>query len=165
MDRKGWMASARGFSLIELLVVLSILLTVAAISVPNLLRSKMAANAAAAVETLRTLNTTEATYWTAYGVGYSAGLAQLGPPAVGIPVSPAAADLIDGVLAGGTKTGYQFLYTPTAGGTGGYRGYKIQANPLQPGESGTSYYYTDQSQVIRVNRAGLASSTDAPIPQ
>src|SRR5262245_50916594 len=100
----------RGFSLIELLIVVAIILIIAAIAIPNLLRSKMSANEASAVGSLRTLNTACITYSTLYG-GYPPALGNLGP---GTPATSAAADLIDSVLSSGTKSGYIFTYTAGA---------------------------------------------------
>lgn len=165
MSQQVTVDETRGFSLIELLIVVAIILVIAAIAVPNFLRTKMAANAASAVQSLRTLNTAEISYSTTFAIGYSASLTQLGPPAAGNPVSPAGADLIDVVFAGGQKSGYQFVYTPSAGGAGGYQGYTVNANPILPGSTGSTFYYTDQSQVIRVDVMVPASSTDSPIPQ
>ena len=71
--------SSRGFSLIELLIVVAIILIIAAIAIPNLLRSRIAANQASAVGSLRTLNTAEITYATTYNTGYTANLRELGP--------------------------------------------------------------------------------------
>src|SRR5512147_1701733 len=101
------MRKQKGFSLIELLIVVAIILIIAAIAIPNLLRSRIAANQASAIGSIRILNTAEITYSSSYGQGFTTTLAQLGPPASG-PVSAAAAGLIDSVLAGGTKSGYNF---------------------------------------------------------
>jgi prepilin-type N-terminal cleavage/methylation domain-containing protein len=167
----------RGFSLIELLIVVAIILIIAAIAIPNLLRSRIAANQASAVGSLRTLNTAEVTYSTTYNTGYSATLSDLGPPAASSPTpTSTAAGLIDEVLAGmstpggnattaqtSQKSGYQFVYTPGATTGTAITTYTITASPISPGTTGTNYYFTDQSGVIRQNSTTTASSTDSPL--
>ena len=98
----------KGFSLIELLVVMAIILVIATIAISSMLHARMTANEASAVHSLRSLNTACATYASTYGIGYPASLADLGPA-----VTPTlkAADLIDPVLASGIKSGYIFTYT------------------------------------------------------
>jgi type IV pilus assembly protein PilA len=167
----------RGFSLIELLIVVAIILIIAAIAIPNLLRSRIAANQASAVGSLRTLNTAEVTYSTTYNTGYSSTLGDLGPPAASSPTPTASfAGLIDEVLSGigtpGTtvttnvsaKSGYNFTYSPAATDTSGKIDYySFTAVPISAGTTGTNYYYTDQSGVIRQNSTAVAGSSDSPL--
>jgi type IV pilus assembly protein PilA len=153
----------KGFSLIELLIVVAIILIIAAIAIPNLLRSKMAANESSAVGSMRTLNTASVTYNTSYG-GYPASMAVLGPIAAGGTASSTLADLIDSVLASGIKSGYTFAWT--AGSTdanGNILSYNITASPSSPGVTGQRYFYTDQSGVIRADSAAAATATSTPI--
>ncbi len=155
---------ARGFTLIELLVVVAIILIIAAIAIPNLVRSRIAANQASAVESLRMINVSEASYATTYGVGYSATLQQLGPPAPGAPVTASAAGLLDSVVASGSKSGYGFVYSPAyLDAQGHFNGYTATGNPLQPGITGITYYFTDQTSVIRANTSGTASASDSAV--
>ncbi|HEV2176758.1 MAG TPA: DUF4190 domain-containing protein [Terriglobia bacterium] len=139
------------------------ILIIAAIAIPNLLKSKMAANQASAVASLRTLNTSEITYASTFNVGYSSSLAQLGPPASG-DASSTAAGLIDSVLATGDKSGYSFIYTADlAGSSGRTNSYTIIAVPVSPGQTGQNYYFTDETNVIRQNTQSTASASDSPI--
>ena len=145
----------KGFSLIELLIVVAIILIIAAIAIPNLLRSKMAANEASAVGSLRTLNTSSVAFSTSYG-NYPTKLSDLGPSTS--PTSTAA-DLIDSALVSGSKSGYTFAYTASTT----YQQYSITAGPISQGVTGQRYFFTDQSGVIRVNLTTTATSTDNPI--
>ena len=140
----------KGFSLIELLIVVAIILIIAAIAIPNLIRSKIAANQASAVASLRTLNTSAVLFNTNYGL-YPTALSSM---ATSGAASSTAADLIDNVLSTGTKSGYSFSWS--GGGTTG--SYAIFASPVTLNSTGTVYYYTDQSLVIRSNPAGAATS-------
>jgi type IV pilus assembly protein PilA len=151
-----------GFSLIELLIVVAIILIIAAIAIPNLLRSRMAANQASAVGSLRTLNTSEVTYATTYPAGFTADLVSLGPPASGSNPTSAAAGLIDSVLAAGVKSGYTFSYATTAV-LSRYDTYTLNASPTTAGTTGTNFYFTDQTGVIRQNSTVPAAASDSPI--
>jgi len=153
----------RGFSLIELLIVVAIILIIAAIAIPNLLRSRIAANEASAVGSLRTLNTAEITYNTTYpNVGFACSLSALGPPSSGA-ASSATAGLVDSNLAGGTKSGYSFTL-PISGSctpSGGINTtYDVKASPQSPGNTGQRYFCSDISGVIQFNSAATGAFTD-----
>jgi prepilin-type N-terminal cleavage/methylation domain-containing protein len=155
--------SSKGFSLIELLIVVAIILIIAAIAIPNLLRSRIAANQASAVGSLRTLNTAEITYSSTFNVGFTQTLGYLQPTAAGANPTSTAAGLIDSVLAGGSKSGYSFTYSPgQSDSTGRINTYSFTAVPIT-NSTGTNYYFTDQSGVIRQNSTTTAASTDSPI--
>ncbi len=149
----------KGFSLIELLIVVAIILIIAAIAIPNLLRAKIAANQASAVGSLRTLNTACIAFSTSYGQ-YPTALSNLGPIGSGGTASSSSADLIDSVLAGGTKSGYVFTFTPGASN----QSYSVTATPITAATTGQNMYYTDQSGVIRVDTSGAgAGASSTPI--
>lgn len=154
-----------GFSLIELLIVVAIILVIAAIAIPNLLRSRMAANEASAVASLRSINTSEVVYQSNFGPTYASKLADLsdgGAPAnCAPPNAPTATSscLIDSALASGTKSGYTFLYSPVSAGAV-VTSYSVNADPTASGGSGQRHFFTDQTLVIRVNAAAAAGATD-----
>ena len=150
----------KGFSLIELLIVVAIILVLAAIAVPNLMSARAAANESSAVGALRTLITANETYNTTYMQGYPAALANLGPSA-----SPdaTAADLVDANLVGGSKSGYTLAYTPgSQDGNGFFLTYTVNANPTST-TVGTRFFYTDQTGVITFAYGGAASNQDTPL--
>jgi len=156
----------KGFSLIELLIVVAIILIIAAIAIPNLLRSRMAANEASAVGSVRTINTAEVTYSSAYpDVGFTPTIANLGGPVATCAGGPGAtstqACLIDNVLMTGTKSGYLFVLT-AAGGTPNNT-YTDKASPVTTGTTGQRGFFSDQSGVIRYNQSGSATSADKPL--
>jgi len=156
--------NSEGFSIIELLIVVAVILIITAFSIPNFLRSMIAANQASAISSLRILNTAELSYSVTFNSGFSSTLADLAPPTVGGTPTSTAAGLIDSILARGRKSGYTFTYSAGApDSTGHIDTYTITAVPIS-NNTGTNCYFMDQSGVIRQNATTTAGSTDSPIP-
>jgi type IV pilus assembly protein PilA len=154
--------SQSGFSLIELLIVVAVILIIAAIAIPNFIRSKMRANEAAAVENLRTITTADTIYLTTYGIGFASTMAKLGGNQVIVDVN--GAGLIDSVLSSGVKSGYSYSYACTAqDGAGNCVGYSVNADPLTFGATGDRYFFVDQSSIVRFNTTGTATASDPSI--
>jgi type IV pilus assembly protein PilA len=152
-----------GFSLIELLIVVAIILIIAAIAIPELIASRMSANEAAAVANVRTINTAEIAYSVQYSIGFAAQLSYLGDAGGTTPTSTNAV-LIDHILGAGTKSGYSFIYAVTAtDGNGNPIAYTVNANPTTQGTTGRRFFFSDQSAVIRVNGSTVASVSDPAI--
>jgi type IV pilus assembly protein PilA len=155
-----------GFSLIELMIVVAVIVIIAALAIPSLLHARMAANESAAVSALRTLASEEANYDASWSVGYSPTLAALGPSSPGTAASSTNADLIDSILASGIRGGYQFIYVPLiSAGTTKPTGYQVNANPISPGITGEWYFFLDQSNVIRQAYGMPADATSSVIPR
>ena len=158
-------ARQAGFSLVELLIVVAIILIIAAIAIPNLLRSRIAANEASAVGSIRTINTAEVTYSSSYpDCGFTA-LSALG----GSGGNTTGAGLIDAVLAGGQKSGYSFAATASGAsgtcgsGTGTPNSTYVVVGGPQNAQTGQRYFFSDQSGVIRYNVSTAATASDAPL--
>jgi prepilin-type N-terminal cleavage/methylation domain-containing protein len=165
------MQKQSGFSLIELLIVVAIILIIAAIAIPNLLRARMAANESSAVASIRTINSAETTYNSTYpSIGFSPNLLSLGG-ALGVACVPTTttACLIDAVLAnngnpgGSGKSGYMFS---TGAGTvsGGVNvGYTALAVPITINQTGIRGFCAEEDAVVRVDPKGACSNDEAGI--
>lgn len=152
-----------GFSLIELLIVVAIILVIAAIAIPNFMRSRIAANESASVQNMRNIATANVVYSSTYGIGYASTLATLGPPpGSGVP-NATNSSLIDDILALGTKSGYTYTYTPGSPVNGVIDSFQLNAAPVNPGITGNRYFFMDDSGVIRQNTSALATVSDTPI--
>ncbi|HVS86636.1 MAG TPA: type II secretion system protein [Candidatus Acidoferrum sp.] len=157
------MRNQKGFSLIELILVVSVILIISAIAVPNFLRSRMRANEASCSSSIRAIDTAAITYSVAYpDVGFPATLNLLGG-AGPCSASPASACMIDDNLAQGAKSGYAFVWvgdgaTPSVSFT-------IAATPQAPGSSGQSTYCSDQTAVIHFDFTGAPCTNASQVLQ
>jgi len=157
----------KGFSLIELLIVVAIILIIAAIAIPNLIRARIAANQSSAAASLRTIASASAMYQSTYQDGYEGGFLVLGPAN---PATCNAASLLDNILGGAaapTKSGYTFTFTTgnvqlAAAAAGcnaaGYSDmFSVQADPVNT-STGTNHFCVDASNVIRQSAAQVATA-------
>jgi type IV pilus assembly protein PilA len=155
------MKNQKGFSLIELLIVVAIILVISAIAIPSYLRSRMQANEASAVSSVRMINTAAVTYSSTYvDVGFPAALANMGG-ANPCTASPTSACLLENTLAAGTKSGYSFVWT--GDGATPSVAYTLAGTPLVAGGSGQRMFCSDQTAVIRFDPSG-AGCTDSSTP-
>lgn len=155
----------RGFTLIELMIVVAIIAIIAAIAIPNLLRSRMSANEAGAAGAMRTISTGEVAFQTAAfvdgdndGVGDYGTLAQLANPD-GAGATP---PFIDNVLGAGAKHGYNFAAVVTAGAANQTPAYTCTAIPAAAGRTGYRQYFVNESGVIRFTADGTAAGAASP---
>lgn len=158
------MQRQRGFSLIELLIVVAIILIIASIAIPNLLAARRQTNEMAAVEAIRTINTAQISYNSAYPtVGFAATLAALGGTSCA-PPTPASACLIDSQTASGTKNGYSFALTGT--NTTPNSAYQIIASPTAPNQTGVRYFCSSGDGVARFSLSAITTCDNSvpPLP-
>jgi prepilin-type N-terminal cleavage/methylation domain-containing protein len=166
-ERNGRQSWEAGFSLIELLVVVAIILIIAAIAIPNYLSAKIAANQASAAEGVRTITSANVVYSTTYSNGYTPTLAALGGAA---PPTCNGAVLLDPMVSGAPnqKSGYAYAYLPQGapivgpppGCAAGFLQYLVTATPLSV-VTGTNSYCADEDGTIHYSTVGAAIATPA----
>jgi len=144
----------RGFSLIELLIVIAIILIILAIAVPKLGSARMNANEMAVIREMQTINTAQTQYMSQFGT-FATTLAQLGPPTSGGP-GPQAADLIPASLAAGDKDGYMFTMSGTP------QGYTLSVVPKVYNTSGRRTFFTDQNMTYHQNWSAEPATASSP---
>jgi type IV pilus assembly protein PilA len=156
---------AKGFSLIELLIVVAIILVIAALAVPSFLHSRMAADESAAVAALRILNTAQISFNSAYPtVGFASTLAVLGDSGAGCaPPTETNACLIDGGLAGGQRSGYTFTLSNVTGTPNST--YSVIAAPNVVNYSGVHYFCSYADAVVRVSMSAITTCDGSVPPQ
>jgi type IV pilus assembly protein PilA len=144
----------RGFSLIELLVVLAIIMIIMGMALPPLKIARMQALETGAQRAISTIHTAQAQYQSQFG-RYASTLAELGPPTTGAP-NVSAAKLISRGLASGEKGGYQYSLQPTEAG------YTINASPVAFGNTGKRTFYSDESLITHQNATAEPASAESP---
>ena len=155
VDRIERRLRSRGFSLIELLIVIAIILIISAIAIPRITSTKRMANEVAAIRSCQTINTAQIQYFAQYG-RYASTLDELGPAPGGGAPTPETASLIDENLVDGIHLGYAFSMIGTPAG------YSLNADPQSP-DSGSRTFYTDHSATVRY-RYGTEPATEVDPP-
>jgi type IV pilus assembly protein PilA len=149
----------RGFSLIELIIVVTIILIIAAFALPKIMKSQIPAHEASALASIKTIHESEMIYSSLHpDLGYTADLAMLGGTAQG-----GGEQTIDNNLASGRRSGYTFTYTPGEKINGAIRSYAITAVPDQVGTTGQRRFYSDESGEIHYNGSGPADASSPVI--
>jgi type IV pilus assembly protein PilA len=156
------MRKQNGFSLIELLIVVAIILIIAAIAIPNLLRARIAANESSAVASIRTINTAEISYNSTFPtVGFASTLSALSGTSCAPPSSTGAC-LIDTQLSSGTKSGYSFALSNVTGTPAS--SYTAIGTPLTPNQTGVRYFCSFADAVVRYSATSITTCTTSNNP-
>ncbi len=143
-----------GFSLIELLIVIAIILIILAIAVPKLGSARQNATETVVIREIKAIHESQTQYMSQFGK-YATTLAELGPPASGGP-GPQAADLLPASLASGEKDGYNFILTATPSG------YTVNANPKVYNSTGRRTFFSDQNMTIHQNWSQEPATINSP---
>jgi type IV pilus assembly protein PilA len=149
--------TGRGFSLIELLIVVAVILIIAAIALPNLIRSRIAANESSAAGSVRSIVTAQVSYASTYGIGHAPDLATLSGAGLPCTATSTSACLLDPVLASGTKSGY--LLATSSGGANNST-FVVSAVPASPNLTGNRVFCADETMVLRYQLGGSAPASD-----
>jgi type IV pilus assembly protein PilA len=159
------MRKTKGFSLIELLIVVAIILIIAAIAAPSFLHARIAANESATVGALRTLNSAQVTYNSTYPtIGFASAMTNLaGTTCASTAPSSTSACLVDSVLAGGTKSGYLFVLSGVSGTPAG--SYQFVASPVGMNQTGTRYFCSFGDAVVRTSPSSITTCDGTVTPQ
>jgi prepilin-type N-terminal cleavage/methylation domain-containing protein len=160
------MRRQKGFSLIELLIVVAIILIIAAIAIPNLLRAKISADESAAAASIRQISTAQIAYAASYpSIGYAATLATLGPADVSCSAGPSSTNgcILDSVLSSGDKAGYTFVSIGSGGGGANPNSQFFAGSaPDNYNVSGVRNFCMVTDGVLRINPGPAVIAPDEP---